>query len=36
VKYAVLPFICAIFGLLRGYCAHLSRIECLSPHCEYA
>jgi ribose/xylose/arabinose/galactoside ABC-type transport system permease subunit len=32
VKCALLPHICAIFGLLRGYCAHYCRIECLLPH----
>ena len=31
VKSALLPVICAIFGLLRGYCAHFRRIECLLP-----
>jgi hypothetical protein len=32
VRCALLPHICAIFGLLRGYCAHYCRIECLLPH----
>jgi len=33
VKYALLPVICAIFGLSQDRYVHLSRIECLSPQC---
>jgi hypothetical protein len=32
VKNVNLARVCAGFSLLRGYCAHFSRIECLSPH----
>ena len=32
VKCALLPVICAGFGLSREYCAHFSRVEYLSPH----
>ena len=32
VEYALLPVICAGFGLSQDNCAHLSRIGCLSPH----
>ena len=32
VKCALLPVICANFGLLRGYCAHFCRIEYLLPN----
>jgi len=32
VNYALLPVICAVFGLSQDNCAHLSRIGCLLPH----
>ena len=31
VKCALLPVICARFGLSQDSCAHFSRIECLLP-----
>jgi hypothetical protein len=30
-KYALLPVICTIFGLLQDMSAHFCRIECLLP-----
>lgn len=31
VKCALLPIICANFGLLRDSCAHFYRLDCLLP-----
>lgn len=35
-KSALLPIICANFGLLRDKCAQKRRLECLSPHIDPA
>jgi len=36
VKCALLPVICANFGLLRDSCAHLYHLDCLSPRYSLA
>lgn len=36
VKYAILPVICAIFGILQDSYAHYYRIECLLPQIDPA
>jgi hypothetical protein len=36
VNSALLPVICAGFGILRDNCAHFRRVECLLPHNSFA